>query len=249
MKLEEALTGLGLDHKEIRLYLSALELGEALVSPLASQAGLTRSSVYELLPKLHAAGLVAYGRKGKRRTVIAQDPNALLALQQARLNDIKAVMPELMARFSYKATGAKVRAYEGVEGVKQVYEDTLTDEMPILSFLQVQQMDREILGYLLDSYVPRRIKRGIRVKNLVSGTERQAQESLSDKGTLRENRYVAAKEYPARIEMLIYGDKVAFITYHPDSQPTGIVIESGEIAITLRSLHRLGWNSCASEAN
>jgi sugar-specific transcriptional regulator TrmB len=244
---ENILQELGLDGKSTAVYLAALECGESLIMPLAHHAHVKRPTLYEILPKLHEIGLISYGRRGKRRTVIAQDPSRLLALQQERTEILKKVVPELISRKKPQAGKPKVSAYEGIEGVKQVYEDTLIEDVPMRSFLQPQSVNPEIERYLTASYMPRRVKHGVRIKNLVSGKPGDGEALLQRKGFHRENRYVDGKEYPAEIEMMIYSNKVAFVTYGKDSDPTGIIIESKEIAQTLRSLHALAWQVADKE--
>ncbi|MBI4022614.1 hypothetical protein HY375_00375 [Candidatus Berkelbacteria bacterium] len=241
MKLTDALAQLGLNAKETATYLAALELGETLLRPLAQHAHVKRPTLYEVLPRLHELGLVSYGRKGKRRTIIAQEPAKLLYLQEERLENLRTVLPELISRYNVIGATPRVLTYEGVKGIKQVYEDTLTEELPIRSFLQVAEIEPEIETYLLKSYVPRRVKRRIHVKNLVSGSEGEATRILPDAGTYRENRFVDQKLFPANIEVLIYSNKVAFVTYKTDSPAMGIIIESGQIAETMRSFHSMAW--------
>lgn len=241
MTLEESLSSLGLDSRETKLYLAALEMGETLILPLARHAGLKRATLYEILPKLHNLGLINYGQKGKRRTVIAQDPSKLVYIQEQKLQDIRAILPQLMSRFNSLESKPKVYSYEGIEGIKQVYEDTLVEEFPILSFLQVKTINPEIQSYLLKSYVPRRVKKGIRVKNIVSGESEQGERIVPDEGSYRENRYVDEKLFPANIEVLIYSNKVAFITYKTGSQPMGIIAENKDVAETMRSFHKMAW--------
>ncbi len=241
MTIEESLHSLGLDSRESATYLAALELGETLILPLARHARLKRASLYEILPKLHSLGLIGYGQKGKRRTIVAQDPSKLIYIQEQKLQDIKSVLPQLVSRFNAQEAKPKVFSYEGIEGIKQVYEDTLVEEFPILSFLQAEEINPEIKAYLLKSYVPRRVKRGIRVKNIVSGKPEKVGDTLPDTGTYRENRYVDHSLFPANIEVMIYSNKVAFITYKTGSQPMGVIIENKDVAETMRSLHKMAW--------
>lgn len=238
---------LGLDDKSSRLYLSALELGETLLQPLARHAKVKRPTLYELLPHLHELGLIAYGRQGKRRTVIAQDPAKLIYLQEERLKALRGLMPQLMSKYNRAGEQPKVFSYEGVVGIKQVYEDTLAEEFPMRSFLQPREVNKEVDEYLAKSYMPRRAKKGIRIKNLVSGKPGESEHLLVEKGFHRDNRYVDPKQFPADIELLIYGNRSAFVTYLKNSQPLGVIIESAEITETLRSLHEIAWQSAATQ--
>lgn len=232
---------LGLDEKESRVYFAALELGESLIMPLAKKAGIKRPSLYEIIPRLHELGLLKYGSRGKRRTVIAEDPSQFVYLQEQKLGEMKMMLPQMMSYFNKGIDRPKISSFEGVLGIKQVYEDTLREGFPILSFLQVTDINPEIRDYLLKSYVPRRVRKGIRVKNVVSGNETNAEEILPVERAFRENRYVDQKLFPANIEVLIYSNKVAFATYKAGSAALGIIIESGEIAETMRSMHKMAW--------
>lgn len=249
MDIERALQQLGLSEKSISVYLAALELGETLLHPLAKQALVKRPTLYELLPELHQLGLIAYGHRGKRRTVIAQDPAKLLTIQEERLKDLRAMLPELLGRYNRAGRAPKVYSFEGATGIKQVYEDTLVEEFPIRSFLQPREVSQEIDEYLANSYMPRRAKKGIRIKNIVSGTSGVAEHLLVEKGFHRHNRYVDQKQFPADIELLIYGNRSAFVTYLKNSQPMGIIIESAEIAETLRSLHEIAWQKAEATSS
>lgn len=241
MTIDDTLQQFGLTQKETAVYLAALELGESLVLPLAKHAQIKRSALYEAFPRLETLGLISYGRKGKRRTVIAQSPAALIAVQEQRLADLRLALPELAAHFNALASKPKVFAYEGVEGIKRVYEDTLHEGFPLLSFLQAKEIDPGIADWLLKSYIPRRVKQRIYVKNLVSGLPQESEWILFDKGGYRENRYVDHKLFPANIEVLIYSNKVAYITFKTGGQPMGIIVESGDVAETMRSFHKMAW--------
>lgn len=242
MKLENVLTSLGLSKNMASLYLAALELGESTIQPLALHAGLPRATVYQLLGELQNIGLIFYSQKGKRRTIVAEDPYVLYEMQQQHLKSVEEALPELWARHNRSETKPRVFVYEGTEGIKKVYEDTLRRGESIRSFLQVGSVEPEIAEWLAESYMPRRAKKGIRIKNLVSGTLEDAERLLIKEGFYRDNRFINRVEYPASIEMMIYSNRVAFVTYKEGSAQQAIVIESAEVAATLKSLHKLGWN-------
>ena len=59
---EEALRGIGLNEKEIVVYLANLQLGSALVHEIANRARLNRTSVYDILSGLEKKGFVITSR-------------------------------------------------------------------------------------------------------------------------------------------------------------------------------------------
>lgn len=241
MSLNQTLEALGISKAGAQVYLSALELGESTIQPLAFHAHLPRTTVYQVLRELHERGLISYSQKGKRRTVLAEDPHTLLELQQRNLQALTEALPELYARNNRPESKTKLFSFEGVEGVKAMYEDTLRHGESIRSFLQVGSVNQEIAGWLTENYMPRRAKHKIRIKNLVTGDNADHDPLLVKKGFYRDNRYISKSDFPADIELMVYGNRVAFVNYAKDSLPGGIIIENTAIANTVRSLHQLGW--------
>ena len=89
MSLEQDLLEIGLDEKEAKTYLSALELGPTNIQDLTSKSSLKRSTIYEMIKNLQAKGLISETKKGKRRLFVASEPENLkrsLVLKEKLLN-------------------------------------------------------------------------------------------------------------------------------------------------------------------
>ena len=64
---EEALFGMGLNKKEVEIYLANLRIGSAVVQDIAKQAGINRTASYDILASLERKGFVSYTiSSGKR---------------------------------------------------------------------------------------------------------------------------------------------------------------------------------------
>ncbi|MBE0593235.1 MAG: TrmB family transcriptional regulator, partial [Gemmatimonadales bacterium] len=75
----DGLAAIGLDDKEQRFYLAALELGSAPVTAVAGRAGVTRTNGYDLLARLERRGLLTQvDGAGGARQVVPADPEILI---------------------------------------------------------------------------------------------------------------------------------------------------------------------------
>mgnify|MGYP001600274771 FL=1 len=240
--IQELLENLGLSQAESAIYLAGLELGKALPKHLAQKAKINRSMLYKLLPNLLKQGLVSETILGKRRYLIAEDPQNLLNKKQAEIDQLETIIPELrllLATASYKP---KIIFYEGLEGIKKLYFDNLKEKQPILEFVSLKQIHPEIEFHSSNYYIPQRIKRKIPIKILVSGLAKSNRIKLStDAYALREVKLLNETLYPIPLDCYIYGDNISFALYRKDTEPIGIIIRSKEIATTLNSLFNFIW--------
>ena len=83
--VEKVLKNLGLNDKEIKIYLACLRLGPSPVRKIAQESGVNRGTAYDILRSLIKLGLVSYYHKDKNQYFIAENPEKLKeALDQKR---------------------------------------------------------------------------------------------------------------------------------------------------------------------
>ena len=132
---------------------------------------------------------------------------------------------------------AQVKFYEGEEGLKQVYEDTLTSQEPIVSYATFDDMHKALPGYF-PSYYKRRAEKGIAIRGIVPETKTALERQLKNKEEAREMRFIPADEYYFSPEMDIYDNKVMIASWR---EKFGIIIESAEIADAMKKIFKLAW--------
>ena len=243
----QALKGLGLSDAEARIYLAALAAGESLPKHLAERAKVKRPMLYKLLPELVAKGLLTETRRGKRRYLVAEDPEVYLDKKRAELAFAEQSVPGLRLLLQTAAVKPKIVFYEGVEGLKKLYMDNLREKKPILEFVSVEKIHPEIEKHSKNYYIPQRINRNIPIKIIVSGsTVSELLDLKTADWAFREVKTVDEKKFPIPLDCYIYGDNVSFALYRTDSEPVGIIIRSKEIATMLRSLFEFMWEGPAS---
>ncbi|QLH77159.1 TrmB family transcriptional regulator [Halosimplex rubrum] len=95
--LREQLRVFGLSDNEINTYFALLELGEATTSAVADEAGVTQRSVYNIVERLEARGLVRVNDHASPTTIRALPPREAMADISERID---AMTPELEERFT-----------------------------------------------------------------------------------------------------------------------------------------------------
>lgn len=243
MITEDLLKNIGLSQVETKIYLAALELGKALPKHLADKANVKRPTLYEFLPRMMEQGLLSETMIGKRRYFVAEDPQILLEKKQTEMDRLEKLIPELRILLSTATTKPKIIFYEGIGGVKKIYLDNLRERKPTLNLIGLDNINPVIDEYAQHYYIPRRVKYGIHIKILISGSIKSPFMYLkTDPYALREVKTIDEKKFPIPLDGYIYGDNVSFSLWRKDSEPIGVIIRSKEIATTMRSLFNFIWD-------
>lgn len=242
LAIQRNLENMGLSKPEASVYLAALKVGRVLPKHLAEKAGIKRPTLYDVLPKLMEAGLLSAEQVGKRRYLVAEDPEIFVEKKRYELSEIDRAVPALRALLMTAVSKPSMVTYEGTEGLKKVYLDNLREQKPTLELVGIERIEPEVERYIKHYYIPERVKRRIPLKMLISGSPKAGLFNLAtNEGLLREVRTISAEQCPVPLDCNIYGDSVSFAVYRSDSQPVGVIIRSREIATTVRSMFTLLW--------
>ncbi|MDD4333280.1 MAG: helix-turn-helix domain-containing protein [Patescibacteria group bacterium] len=236
---------LGLQDKEIKIYLKLLESGAISVRELAQISGLNRGTTYDILKRLQESGLVSYYHQKTKQKFIAEDPEKLLKLVKNKEDEIKAakdkiseIIPELKSlqdKGGYKPT---TKFYEGNSGVREILEDLLetmelTNEKEREYFVYSATKASKDINKAYPNFTYDRIKKKIRVKSI----------SLAKGGGLHgldERRWLGINDESATF-IIIYKDKCAFISQDAHNQPVGVIIENKMIYETQKNIFLKLW--------
>jgi sugar-specific transcriptional regulator TrmB len=242
MNLEQNLQKIGLSDKESILYLAGLQTGPATMQELVNSAQLKRATVYELVESLKEKGLIKTVLKGRRKIYIAEDPQNISPLIKQKENILHNIMGQLLSIQSHAGKKPSVRIYQGVEGIKEIYEDILSRRCDYIEVLSTKLPDEKIRDYWGGEYVEKRIKKGNHVRIIAPDTPFYRDLQSKDKFALRQTKLVSAQNFPFQNELFAYNGKVAFITQEGDDS-LGLVIESADIFATLNVILNYFWNT------
>lgn len=236
----------GFKEKEAKVYISLLEMGEAKAHEIALKAHLSRSTTYEILEKLSEDGFVIIQDKKKIRHYIANDPEVFKRNLEAQQHAFDLILPELKSVYNRIKSKPKIVFYDGEEGIKTVFEDTLRSSDKLLrGILSMEDLFKIPGKKFMDDYVKRRVELGYELKVLRSRPKEVAEEWPSTPEERRELRF-PPDNLVFDMTTYIYDNKVGIISTEKES--FGLIIESEEFSKTMRQLFELAWGVSASQA-
>lgn len=240
MDIKNTLEQFGLHGKKAVVYLSALELGSSSVIDIAKKAGIKRTTCYDILMDLEAEGLISETSKGKKRLFVGEDPEKIQRNLRNKERLFAEILPQLQSIHNVRGSKPKIRFYEGKDGLKEVYEDTLKYKTEIIGFASEDIIKVMGMNWSLE-YLNKRIRNGIWAKAIIPGTEFISTKFLSkDPEQLRATKIIDPKKYPFTIEINVYGhNKVALMSA---KEEIGLIIEGQEIHNTMKLIFQLIWD-------
>lgn len=239
--LYKKLTNAGLTEKEARVYLAILELGEANIVRIVKKTGIKRSTVYEMIELLKEKVLISSTKRKNKRLYIAEDPRKLEKQIEDRKKSISEVMPELLSYMNLIDKKPKIKYFENLDGIKEIFRDTLEyHDQEILTWYPVPYIN---LGkeFFEKFYYPQRLKKKIWVRAIVPDTEIMHKANATPEA-LYKVKYVTDPAFKLfQNEIKIYGNsKVGIMSY---DEEIGLLIESKKIHDSLKALFEVMWNA------
>ncbi len=240
-ELIPVLRSVGMDAKQAALYLAGLKIGSAPASEYAKTTGMNRITVYTLLEAAVHQGHFTKVRRSRAKWYAPVAADFLLLEAQKNANALKKALPELKSLAGSDVRKPTVRYFEGWEGVRHVYEDTLTATTDLLNYANSTVVRRHWPDYDRE-YVDERVKHGIRLRGIAPDDATGRRVHGQDEEYLREIRLVSQKEFDFKNEIKIYDDKVAIVSFGEDEMSMfGVIIEGKEVAETQRQIFEMAW--------
>lgn len=243
MLLEE-LKKFGLSTKEARVYLSLLELGTSVVSDVAKAADINRSTTYVLLESLANRGLVSISERRSVRLYTPAPPERLVQYLEESVKRYTALvgvahnlLPELKSMYVGVGPKPKVQFFEGLEGIKTAYEDTLTSKETIRAYASIENMHKALTDYFPE-YYHRRAKKNIKIRAIFPDTPEARERIKHNNDEAREAFLVPREQYAFSPEINIYDNKIVFMSL---VEKFSLIIESQELADALKKVFELSW--------
>lgn len=236
MGLEKLLEEFGLNEKEAKTYLACLELGPSKIQEIAQKSGVGRVNTYYLIEELIHEGLISRTYKQDKQLFVAERPETLADIMKDRAKKFEEFMPQFKA-LSKSEEKPAIRFYEGEEGIKSIYEDSLASETEILAWNNTANLEVYMAEYF-HQYYKKRAGKGIFIKAIVNDMPTAHEYKKHDKELLREIRIVPKEMMNIVPECYVYENKVAFMSLR---EKIGVIIESRDIAEAMRKLYELAW--------
>ncbi len=243
--LEIDLQKLGLNEKEVKVYLAALELGYSSAQDMAKKAGINRATTYFIIEGLIKKGLMTQIEKGKKTYFAAEDPRGLEVVIQKKIkeaedmkNTFKEILPQLESVYNLSAEKPSIRYYEGLDGLKVMRSEFLqiaTKE--VLGFTALDQLFKYFPSHE-EEHSKKRIDKKIKSRVIYTYSKGPI-EGATNKSLLREARYIPVDKFKFTSDISIYEDRIS-MTFLKEKLG-GVIIESKELADMMRAIFELAW--------
>lgn len=186
------LVDFGLSDNEARVYLSALALGLTTASEIAKNAEMNRTTVYPVVETLKAKGLIGTEVKGFKRFFVAEPPEKLERVLESRKEKLREILPELSAIHALKSGQSFIKYYEGVAGVRSVYDGILSDLKPGDHYLIIsnQKQFMELDMEYFTKFIERRAKLDLRIRSLFQESDTAKRLKESEESTNQQIRFL-----------------------------------------------------------
>lgn len=240
MAIKKNLEQFGLTGKKADVYLACLELGSSSIIDIAKKSRVKRTTCYDIVIDLIDEGLISKTLKEKKTLFVAEDPKKLQISLKEKETLLANILPELQSIYNIKGVKPKIRFFEGKEGLKHAYNNTLSFGGEIVGFASDDIV--EVLGQeWAEHYLARRIKKNISYRGLLPGKDSILKNYVPKNiHQLRQTKLISPKKYPFSVEINLYGKQhVALISA---KEEIALIIEGVEIYNTLKSLFNLIWD-------
>lgn len=240
---------LGLDETKIKVYVAVVELGSAKASQIAENCLIKRTSIYDILKKLHAIGLIQVTTIQGEKFFKATDPRRLQVMMERRTQEVKETITSLSALYkSSEPERPNIRFFEGSEGIKEIFNEIITENpQKIYSTLTSQIIINELAqdAHFITEWSKERVSRGIHFQSLRNSPSDNKISKIEDgiligedEKWLREIRYLPSEIIPENT-IVLWNKNVAILSTKKENY--SLVIESKGYFDTMKQIFDYLW--------
>ncbi|MFZ2188384.1 MAG: helix-turn-helix domain-containing protein [Candidatus Moraniibacteriota bacterium] len=234
----ETLRKIGMEEKQAKIYLACLSLGATTIIEIARKTGIKRTTVYENLDEMVRSGYVRVIKKEKRKRYVALEPKELKELIRKKETLLEQIMPQLTAMSNVSNAKPKVWFYEGKEGILEAYEDSLNyPGIEVVGFASGEVLKMFSLKEV-EKYIAKRQRKKI-IQTLIMPEGKDAKSFIATASEqLRRVKVVSEEEYPFKIEINIYANRMALFSV---KDKMAVIMESEPISSAMRMIFKMCW--------
>ncbi len=240
-QISQNLKTLGLHHSEITVYLYLLEHGLSSPPHIAKGTEIALTNLYHILKSLADKDLIEQQRAGKRQAYLASDPAALMRSLDRKKESLARILPDLRGLYTTQENKPKIRFYDGIEQVKELFMQILPTKelLGIASTKQLFPLDPKFFEW----YRLLLAEKGVILRDILTADSGDV--AYQSTKTLMKGFYearVLPQEYENfPTDILIWDNNIALIT---STEPVfGTILTNPALAKTFRTLFEFMWKS------
>lgn len=240
--LEKDLLEFGLTENEASVYITTLKLGPSSALDIARESEIKRGTVYLTIESLKEKGLIHIEYAGFKKKFVAAEPNKLEENINALESRYYKILPELLSLYKLKGKSGLIKYYEGLEGLKSLYETILRE---LRSGDPYHIITKQENWYTLDAkwfedFVERRAKRKLDTRIIFQESER-AQQNISLQAALNQKVKILPAQAEYTSDIIICPQR--YVVHSLTPPITAVSIENEDIIGTQLEIFRILWDS------
>ncbi len=242
-KLLEILKNIGLEESEAQVYLSALSLGPTSVLKISKASGLKRTTVYGIIEDLKIKGLMSIHLKGLKQFYVAENPEKLEVVLEARQREFSATLPSFIALQKLQGTESTLKYYTGLESMKKIYTDTLREIKIREDYFVITNQEKWFdldPDFWIKNYIEKRAKLNIRTRLLFQDSK-TAREHKKFEKNFNEEVKILPSNTDLNVDMILLPNKMIIVELIAPYMT--LIIENKSIIELNRQMFNLLWDS------
>ncbi len=245
--VENFLEEQGFNEKDREIYLDLHRHGQSFASTIALRTGIDRTTVYSVLRRLVVRGIVLQTDVNDVRAYLPVAPEVFVDKVEREMDELKAkkkmaqlFVAELEGMQGSSFVKSKVKIYDGVEGIINLYEQTLVKGSTQKAFINLKNVPEEVMKFLKGRFIKEKVRKKVKSFVIVGKSRFSERYQKLDRKSNRETRIVERMPFDLHSEIVLFGGReVAIIDFH--QQIYGMVIESETFYRTVEALFDYVW--------
>lgn len=245
--MKKYLLDIGLNEKEVVIYLLLLEFWTQPASIIAKKIWIPKSTVLFILNWLVKKWYVRKSNKWiiQYFFVVPDDLQQTKEFEiKKQLESLGKVIPLLKEFKNPFSSEPKVIFFEWIEWCKKAYLMLLDSKTEILEFGAHNDLENKFWKEFMNSFIKKRTKNKILLKWICKYDTVHKDLHKKDKNEFRKLKFFNKELWNLYSSICIYENKVLFLNLFTDS--FWILIENKEVYETLKTIHKLVWNDYAN---
>jgi sugar-specific transcriptional regulator TrmB len=240
MDSKESLKHIGLNEKEVQIYLSLLELGSSTVLSIAKRSGIKRPTAYLVLQSLVEKGFVSRVIKEKKTFFSAQNPKKLITESEIRLKELQEIVPQLEIMFKKRKERPRIKIFEGKDELDRAYDELFLIKGEAL-FMSTNKISMQTFPrtYEKQQFISRSSE--FIIREIVDESKEGLEYANRVRGQYHDVRFIPKNLLPFDVDIGIFGNHTLITSVKKEYFT--IDIESKEIAKAFRTIFEMMWMS------
>lgn len=238
-----------INEKEKKVLSCLFKIKKGFVSNIAKETLINRTTLYPILDRLLAKGLVSKiiieEKIAYQAVSIEEFKHWLLTFEMNTKKQTQNLSQwaETQKKSSTNSLLSDIKYYEGMDGVKNLYADTWRNnkEKMIYAITDYSKAYETMHTFFREEYFKARTQHGVRVKNLIPESKVGRRDLKEAKKLLRQMKFIEIFE-DLGIEINIYDSKVMIVAFDQRS-PSGILIQNETIAKAFKNIFEYLWKN------